>query len=109
MGWQVVVQEFLSSHQVEWEIVSSPADEKETQGVVKSGSGCGGDDVVGSSASDEISKDKSNVHGEETNLNPETNDISNEEDLSSGIVIVPERNTGDGKRPGIRLRGKWML
>lgn len=32
--WQVVVQEQLSTHQVEWEVVKSPSQEEESSGVI---------------------------------------------------------------------------
>lgn len=36
VGRKVVVQELLSTHQVKWEVVSSPTNEEETQCVVES-------------------------------------------------------------------------
>jgi hypothetical protein len=105
VSWKVMMQEKLSSHEEEGEVVSSPGKEEEAGRVIQAGAGTAVKRVNSTAEGDLVSKKDTGVHSEKTAGKPPTNRVTEEVDLLASLVLSPEADTAKQERPLVRVAG----
>ena len=106
--WKIVMQEKLSAHQVEWEVVQSPGKEEESSGVIQSVPGSAIHGIDAPAEGDLVGTNDTSVDRQKRGSDPPSKWVTKEVNLLASIILSPERNTAQQKWPLEWLRCIWM-
>lgn len=110
MGWQVMMNEELTAHQEERNIMNSPNEEEESCVVPETVADGIRNWVHSTAPRQEIGTEDTNVDGEGNGAGPPADDVTNEVDLLLRVIVSPEADTSEEEWPvdggtGVRMRG----
>ena len=94
MRWEVMVDEELSVHQEEGEVVDSPEDNEETGIVPEAVANLVRDRVEVAAPSDEVGTENADENRQRNGGGPPANKVTDEVNLFLGLIVGPKADAG---------------
>lgn len=103
VGREIMMQEKLSSHEVEWEVMGGPGQPEEASRVVESRASAVIQGINAAAEGDLIGQDNTGVDGQQTAGKPPADRVAEEVDLLASLVLSPEADTSEQEGPLVRV------